>query len=488
MRQWQYLAIALALAVSVVVPVLTPAQPDGPTGDPPPDLPSISELSDLPPDSLHGFYRQAQAELRKRRLLARLRTRFPDQEAGALRKKYGLMVNPRFSGAEDDAVLAHREDLVEVLRERPGRPANRNLRRVLFEPTLAPEPEVGEPVSLAITDSTIIATGQAVAAIIHTKDLDNFGSIWKIHTDTLKNTAEGGVLLCELSDYFDAPVTTVAGTAFLVDSNLVVTAAHVADTSAFLKDHRFVFGYAWLDSVTARVDLVDDDVYQGKSINFWVNDGGRDIALIELERDVVGRSPVKLGWPDRLASTDDVYAIGYPHGLPLTYTDAGGVIDNTPCSFFSCDLEIAEFNSGSPVFNSSHAAVGVVNFDYANARVYCDCWADPSYTVSDGRAGVIATRVGVVAEFLDHGGALVFNHFGEDVTVFDDEDIVERIANGESLEFPAGRTLQVMVGEDCLNEFTTAGGETWYIAEGSTEGTAELIRCSRDGYSTGTIE
>jgi hypothetical protein len=77
---------------------------------------------------------------------------------------------------------------------------------------------------------------------------------------------------------------------------------------------------------------------------------GEDYAIIELDREVLDREPVRLNL-DSIARKDDrLLIMGHPMGLPLKVASNARVIKNGK-KFFATNLDSFQGNSGSPVFN-----------------------------------------------------------------------------------------------------------------------------------------
>jgi V8-like Glu-specific endopeptidase len=157
--------------------------------------------------------------------------------------------------------------------------------------------------------------------------------------------------LCKTEKFYDQLAPAYCS-GFLVADNIIATAGHCVQDADFCKDARFVFDFS-IDSKGRDPNTVKiDDTYGCKKVLHEEVDGnGADFALVELDRPVVGRTPV------RFASSapkvgESVLVIGHPVGLPAKIAGGAKVRRNTP-GYFVANLDTYGGNSGSAVFNET---------------------------------------------------------------------------------------------------------------------------------------
>lgn len=176
------------------------------------------------------------------------------------------------------------------------------------------------------------------------------------------NKLQSKVPMCE--DNFDKKELSLGNcSAFLVDKNKVLTAGHCllhadwdCEQKAFVFDVKKEF---YTD--TQSQYFVKSQVYQCAKILKHVNDPdtGIDFALVELEREVTGRMPIKLSSQELMIS-DELYMIGNPLGISTKLSDNAFVRDIGD-NLYVTTLDSFVGNSGSAVFSSSsHELMGLL--------------------------------------------------------------------------------------------------------------------------------
>ncbi len=138
-------------------------------------------------------------------------------------------------------------------------------------------------------------------------------------------------------------------TGFLVADNIMVTAGHCVQEADFCKDARFIFDFS-IDNAARDPNAIKSmDVYSCRRVVYdQIDAQGADFALVELDRPVVGRTPLRLANQAPKVG-DSVFVIGHPAGLPAKIAGDAQVRKNT-AGFFTANLDTYGGNSGSPVF------------------------------------------------------------------------------------------------------------------------------------------
>lgn len=156
---------------------------------------------------------------------------------------------------------------------------------------------------------------------------------------------------------------TVLGdcTGFLVADDLLVTAGHCVvesrdtvenGTSRGCREFQWMFDYKVSKLGTVKLkNISKDNVYSCKKVIYATYQAKDDYAVIQLDRKVKNRKPIKLRSYGSVSAGMGLYVIGHPSGLPMKYSD-NALVQLVERTFFVSNLDVFQGSSGSPVFNS----------------------------------------------------------------------------------------------------------------------------------------
>ena len=165
--------------------------------------------------------------------------------------------------------------------------------------------------------------------------------------------------LCEDVRFADQ-LTPAACSGTLIDEDLVLTVGHCVPDQATCEGYRFVFDHL-LEAEGTVATVEADDVYDCAEV--VMHRGGADVAVVRLDRPVVGRTPAPVR-PGQtfLAPGDPVAMIGFGAGLPAKIDDGGVVLEGRVGeSFFVASVDAFGGNSGSGVFDAEGRVVGMLS-------------------------------------------------------------------------------------------------------------------------------
>lgn len=140
------------------------------------------------------------------------------------------------------------------------------------------------------------------------------------------------------------------------------TAFYLTEINALITNYHVVEGYQ-----KVCVEAIDKNSYEGTVI--MINQS-EDIAIIKVDADFTGLPELILSDVSTLKSRDEVFALGYPYGLP--YTETKGIV-SAPDQLFQgkkyiqTDAPINPGNSGGPLVNAAGEIVGINTSKFTDA-------------------------------------------------------------------------------------------------------------------------
>lgn len=192
----------------------------------------------------------------------------------------------------------------------------------------------------------------------------------------------------------------------LIGKNLILTAGHCIRSQESCLGTSFVFDYAVKTKGVYPKSMAQSNVYGCKNV-IWsqVVGNGADFAIVETDREVVGREPLKLAMGRASADIVDgtrLVMIGHPAGLPTKVDDGAKVRNANNTGFFVATTDSYGGNSGSAVLNYDTGEIeGVLvrgendyNYDYQHS-----CYVSNVCT-EDGCSGEDVTKVSSVIQHL----------------------------------------------------------------------------------------
>lgn len=139
---------------------------------------------------------------------------------------------------------------------------------------------------------------------------------------------------------------------FLVSPTKLVTAGHCIKSIEDCEEYRWVFDYK-LDSASQKeIRFPVNNVYRctkilARELN---KETKNDYAVVELDRPVLDRTPLKFRQSGKAEVGDELVVIGHPSGLPTKIAD-GAKVRSTETNYFVSNLDTYGGNSGSAVIN-----------------------------------------------------------------------------------------------------------------------------------------
>ena len=189
-----------------------------------------------------------------------------------------------------------------------------------------------------------IELSRSTAAMIAPANMKLAGNAVVISAPTLQ--ARG---ICA-KERFSNQISAANCSGFLVAGNKLITAGHCIKSQADCAANKWVFDYRVESANQTQMVVPASSIYSCRGIITRALDSSNDFAMIQLDRVVSDRHPVRLRKSGRPAVGDDLVVIGHPTGLPTKIAD-GAKVRSLLTKFFTANLDTYGGNSGSAVFN-----------------------------------------------------------------------------------------------------------------------------------------
>jgi V8-like Glu-specific endopeptidase len=205
----------------------------------------------------------------------------------------------------------------------------------------------------------------SIAALVRKKNVIDLGNDkFKIEGLNYVNQLN----FCPDTRFVDTQTMAANCSAFLIESNKIGTAGHCIEkgNEPNLDDYLVVFDYR-VDSHDQKEIIVSkNQIFTPKKTLQYVFNfpKDKDVAVIELDRNVPGRRPLKLA-NSRVQKGEEIYILGFPFGLPMKFQDNGYVTaiqdPRGGLDSFTHNLDTFSVNSGSAIFSAkTNEIVGIL--------------------------------------------------------------------------------------------------------------------------------
>ena len=198
-----------------------------------------------------------------------------------------------------------------------------------------------------------VLLAQSTAGMVSNRVLKRTSAdLYKI---TRRITLEEGMNLCPSEKFSQQPVLANCS-GFLVGDDILVSAGHCfkGPAEGSCQTHSWVFGLHMESDDEINLDNIsEDNVYRCKKVikaEFNINE---DYAVIQLDRKVVNRKPLKFRTQGKVSRSSELVVIGHPTMMPLKVSAGGNVIGNSNPFQFTTNLDTFQGNSGSAVFDAN---------------------------------------------------------------------------------------------------------------------------------------
>jgi hypothetical protein len=200
------------------------------------------------------------------------------------------------------------------------------------------------------TDKKIKELSSSVAMIVQKELVTSRWPISQISADLLSD--KKNLNLC-VDQKFASHHSLNSCTGLLIAPDLVASAGHCFMSEDDCRNKSIIFEVLEKNENEAGYKILKKQVYECKEIvKSAFDDSYNDFAVIRLKKRIFDRTPLRLRRNGEISTTDKVFMIGHPLGLPQVLTSIAKVIETSEVHFFKATLDSFEGNSGSPVFNA----------------------------------------------------------------------------------------------------------------------------------------
>lgn len=238
---------------------------------------------------------------------------------------------------------------------------------------------------------------KATAILVNSSDLRASGSSFALPTSTLQQNQR----VCADEPFAQQPTPGFCS-GFLVGPDIFVTAGHCITSASKCASTSMVFGYKISDASNTPDAIKSNDVYTCKEIISRQLSGGKDYAVIKLDRAVAGVTPLKFRTSGKITTGEDLVMIGHPSGLPSKVAAGAIVRGNSDPEFFVATTDSYGGNSGSAVINDNTGEVegilvrGETDYVYDSSK---GCYVS-KVCATDACRGEDVTRASLFAPFV----------------------------------------------------------------------------------------
>jgi V8-like Glu-specific endopeptidase len=209
--------------------------------------------------------------------------------------------------------------------------------------------------------------------------------------------------MCSSERFVDQPSATFCS-GFLAAGDKIITAGHCIQSQSECENTSFVFDFALFDKDYNSSQVPETAVYNCKRlVKQELDRPGHDFAIVQLDRVVTDRQPVKIRRSGKVADNATLNVVGHPHGIPMK-SATGKMRSNDQENYFVATLDTYGGNSGSMVLDENTLEVegilvrGEQDVDYDSNK---GCYVSRVCKLDECN-GEESTRISLAVPYLDN--------------------------------------------------------------------------------------
>ena len=251
-----------------------------------------------------------------------------------------------------------------------------------------------------VQDAALVELSRSTVALVKTNKLQKSGDVYTLSTRLFGEQRN----YCK-DERFIEQGTGAFCSGFLVAPNMIATAGHCVSKYT-CETTAFVFDFVMEDEKTTKSEFLAPQVYHCKKVVVSTQiDTAQDFALVELDREVENRTPLKVRTEGEIQEKEELTLVGHPSGLPLKIAGGAAVREwGSEKSFFIANTDSYGGNSGSAVLNSrTHEVEGILVRGESDFEYDADGRCTRSVVCQDDACrGEDVTNIKFVANLLPH--------------------------------------------------------------------------------------
>ena len=202
-----------------------------------------------------------------------------------------------------------------------------------------------------VRNSLYLDIAKSTAGLVSSSELIEKGDHFEVSRKITLGSSR--LNLCSDERFSNQPLLPICS-GFLIDEDIMITAGHCYQFASSCDSEVWVFDYRMSNASDIDLKTISkSNVYSCKKVIKQVFNGKEDFSIIQLDRKVTGRAPLKYRKSGKISKRSNLVVIGHPSGLPLKVSSNGRVISNKDKFQFTTSLDTFQGNSGSAVIDST---------------------------------------------------------------------------------------------------------------------------------------